>query len=762
MSTINKQDYSLVGKNSAAAVDSGLAGADWYTSPVTRAQLKVLLTRKDWPAIRDTVIWFSLLIGFGVWGALWWGSWLAIIPFAGYGLIYASSSDARWHESSHGTAFKTDWLNELLYEISSFMVLRESVPWRWSHTRHHSDTIIVGRDPEIAVPRPPDIKALILSFFNLKAWPNYIKNIFLHSFGKLGAEEKTYIPEDQYNATFIRARIYLAIYATAISLCFYHQSILPLMFVGLPNLYGAWLMPIYGYTQHTGLAENVLDHRLNCRTIYMNPINRFLYWNMNYHTEHHMFPLVPYHQLPKLHQLIKADCPTPYSGLVEAYREIIPAVKKQIHDPTHYVKRKLPHSKLPHSSAESANPADGQAQTFRSEATATADGWVEVCDAAHLGQEDVIRFDHNHHTYAIYQSKEGSYHATAGICTHGNTHLAEGLVKGNLIECPKHNGRFNFKDGTPARKPVCTALKTYSVKMEAGALWINTAMVTGCSMKQPEKIYHFKVITNKNVSTFIRELVIEPLGGTKLDYKPGGYLQFNIPEFENISLADMQIDAPYAETWENLAKDNIKPASNKIPARRNYSLASNPKKDTQLKFNIRIALPPQGSEHPLGSGSSYMHRLHPGDEISAHGPFGDFHIKETENEMVYLGGGAGMAPLRSHISYLLESQNSTRKISLWYGARSSQELFYDDYFEALAKKHPNFSFHVALSDPEENSVLPSGFIHQHLNDNYLKQHENVSEIEFYLCGPPPMIKASSTMLKEFNVPDENIAFDEFS
>lgn len=757
MSTIEKQDYSLVGKNADIAVASGLAEADWYTSPITRAQLKALLTRRNWPAIRDTVLWFALLIGFGVWGYLWWGSWLAIIPFAGYGLIYASSSDSRWHESSHGTAFKTDWLNEVLYEISSFMVLRESVPWRWSHTRHHSDTIIVGRDPEIAVPRPPDIKALFMSFFNLQAWPKYIKNIILHSLGKLDPEEKTYLPEDQYRATFIRARIYLLIYTTVIFLCFYHQSILPLMYVGLPNLYGAWLMPIYGYTQHAGLAENVLDHRLNCRTIYMNPINRFLYWNMNYHTEHHMFPLVPYHQLPELHRLIKEDCPTPYSGLMEAYKEIIPAVKKQIEDPTYYVKRKLPHR-----DPSSKNSTDGQAQTFRSDTPADADGWVEICDASHLGQEDVIRFDHDHHTYAIYQTKEGSYHATAGICTHGNTHLAEGLVKGDLIECPKHNGRFNLKDGSPARKPVCTALKTYSVKMENGALWINVAAASGCSMKKPEKMYHFKVVSNKNVATFIRELVIEPLEGSELAYQPGDYLQFNIPEYDSISLADLQIDAPYAEVWKDLVSQNITAAKNQIPARRNYSLASNPEMDIQLTFNIRIALPPQGSEHPAGSGSSYMHRLHPGDKISAHGPFGDFHIKETENEMVYLGGGAGMAPLRSHISYLLETKNSTRKISLWYGARSKHELFYDDYFEDLAKKHPNFSFHVALSDEEGNSDFPSGFIHQHLHDTYLKDHKNIADIEFYLCGPPPMIKAGSTMLAELSVDESNISFDEFS
>ncbi len=755
MSNINKSDYSLVGKNASLAVKNGLAEANWYTTPLTRTQLKSLLTRSNFPAIRDTLIWFSLLIAFGILGYITWGSWLTIIPFLAYGVIYASSSDSRWHESSHGTAFKSDWMNEALYEVASFMVLRESIPWRWSHTRHHSDTIIVGRDPEIAVPRPPDIKALIMSFFNLKTWPKYIKNISLHSLGKLTDEEKTYIPEDQYQPTFNRARIYISIYAIVIILCLFHNSILPLMYIGLPNLYGAWLMPIYGYTQHTGLAENVLDHRLNCRTIYMNPINRFLYWNMNYHTEHHMFPLVPYHKLPELHRLIKEDCPKPYNSLIEAYKEIIPTVRKQISDPTYFIKRQLPAKTKKHNTYK-------QAETFHSTNNPDPDGWIEICEASHLATEDVIRFDHHDHTYAIYQSQQGSYHATAGICTHGNTHLAEGLVKGNLIECPKHNGRFNFKDGSPARKPVCTALKTYPVKLQDKALWLNINPITKCSNNIKETTHTFKVVANKSVSTFIRELIIETTKHETLTYKPGDYLQFQIPKFSNIKLTDIQIDQPYRTVWDNLIKQNISPAHNKTNVKRNYSIATNPAKDKQLKFNIRIALPPENSDHPLGTGSAYMHQLKPGDEIKALGPYGDFHIKETQHEMIYLGGGAGMAPLRAHISYLLETLDSKRKISFWYGARSQQELFYEEYFQDLTKKFPNFSFHVALSNEKNHPSIPYGFIHQHLNDTYLSTHSNLDKIEFYLCGPPPMINACTNLFSKLNIPKSNIASDEFS
>src|SRR5512136_750328 len=163
------KDYSLIGERAKQAVQKGLADAKWYAPPIPKEKMRELLKRRDGPALRDTLLWFALLLAFGLAGLKLWGSWWALIPFALYGLIYASSSDSRWHESSHGTAFKTDWMNNALYEIASFMVLRESVVWRWSHTRHHSDTIIVGCDPEIVVQRPANIPKLISNFFNIQA-----------------------------------------------------------------------------------------------------------------------------------------------------------------------------------------------------------------------------------------------------------------------------------------------------------------------------------------------------------------------------------------------------------------------------------------------------------------------------------------------------------------------------------------------------------------------------------------------------------------
>ncbi len=747
-------DYSLTGENAKLAVERGLAEADWYQCPVPRASMRQLLERRDGPAIRDTVLWFGLILGAGYATYILWPSWWAILPYLIYAMLYASTSDSRWHESSHGTAFKTDWMNNALYEVASFMVMRESTIWRWSHTRHHSDTIIVGRDPEIAVPRPPDLRALAMSFFNLGVYPKYFRSIFLHALGRMSADEKTFVPESEFSKVFFRARIYVLIYAAVIALSIFSGSILPLLFVGLANLFGSWLMPVYGYTQHAGLAENVLDHRLNCRTVYMNPIHRYLYWNMNYHVEHHMFPLVPYHALPRLHAAVKDDCPAPYPSLFNAWREIIPAVLRQVKDPAWNVKRKLPDPK-----PREVDPA----AVHVSEACPDADGWVEVCDASHLGKEDVIRFDQGKKTYALVRDAEGRLFATDGICTHGNTHLADGLVKGKIIECPKHNGRFHLADGSPARAPICRGLATFPLEERNGKLFVNIARAGGAGARE-QKTVAFRVVSNRNVATFIKELVLEPVDpGTRIAFTPGDYMQLDIPAYGRIRFSDFDIPEPYAGVWKTQHVFDLE-VTNPGPGRRNnYSLASNQSLERTLRFNVRIATPPPGQDCPPGVGSSYVFGLKPGDTVSAIGPFGDFHIKPTQKEMVYIGGGAGMAPLRAHLSHLFETEKTARKVSFWYGARSRQELYYQEYFEDLAQKHPNFSFHAALSSPlpdDQWSGL-TGFIHEVVMENHLKHHDNPNAVEYYLCGPPMMIKACTKMLFGLGVNPAQIAYDEF-
>ncbi len=348
------RNYALDGPENRRAVERGLANATWYTSPIPRSRMRQLMQRKDGPAIRDTLIWFALLAVSGALGGLAWGTWWAVPAFAVYGVLYASVSDSRWHECGHGTAFKTSWMNEVIYHLASFMAVRAPTPWRWSHARHHSDTIIVGRDPEIAVPRPPRIARLLANFTHLVSAPKDLANMLRHSVGRLHPAERDFIPEGEERAIFWTSRAHLAIYAAFIFWAIATRSLLPLMYVGLPTLYGSWLMVVFGLTQHAGLAEDVLDHRLNCRTVSLNPVLRWLYWNMNYHVEHHMFPMAPYHALPALHEALKADMPPPYRGLWEAYREIIPTIWRQSKDPTYFVRRPLPAPPPPSNSLDAA------------------------------------------------------------------------------------------------------------------------------------------------------------------------------------------------------------------------------------------------------------------------------------------------------------------------------------------------------------------------------------------------------------------------
>ena len=339
---VTKRDYSLIGLDSKLAKESGLAAAEWYACPIPRKELKELMKRKDGPALRDTAIWVAAFLISGGLGYLAWGTLWAVPCFLVYGVLYGSSTDSRWHECGHGTAFKTRWMNDIVYHVACFMILREPTVWRWSHTRHHTDTIIVGRDPEIAVPRPPDILGILLNIFALKSGYLAIKHLFIHAAGRLSEEEETFIPEmERWKVTLV-ARIYLAIFAAVIAACFWWGTILPAMYIGLPTFYGGFMTIFFGLTQHAGLAEDVLDHRLNSRTVMMNPIFRFLYLNMNYHVEHHMFPMVPYHALPKLHEAIKDYCPPPYPSTWAAYKEIIPTVLRQLKDPAYYVERHLP------------------------------------------------------------------------------------------------------------------------------------------------------------------------------------------------------------------------------------------------------------------------------------------------------------------------------------------------------------------------------------------------------------------------------------
>ena len=272
-----------------------------------------------------------------------------------------------------------------------------------------------------------------------------------------------------------------------------------------------------------------------------------------------------------------------------------------------------------------------------------------------------------------------------------------------------------------------------------------------------------EVVSNENVATFIKEFVVRLPKGKKIDFVSGDYIQIEIPPYQE-SYDTMAVEDEYREDWDKFNLWQFK-VDNQETIERAYSMANYPAEgDDIVMLNVRIASPPpRMPDVPPGIGSSYIFNRKPGDKVMISGPFGEFHIQETEREMMFIGGGAGMAPLRSHIMRLLVTDKTKRKMSYWYGARSKREMFYVDDFDKLADENDNFEWHVALSDalPEDNWDGYTGFIHQVVLDNYLNDHPAPEDIEYYLCGPPMMNAAVLKMLDDMGVEEEMIRLDDF-
>jgi len=289
----------------------------------------------------------------------------------------------------------------------------------------------------------------------------------------------------------------------------------------------------------------------------------------------------------------------------------------------------------------------------------------------------------------------------------------------------------------------------------------------------PEEILGIKkweceVVSNHNVASFIKEFIVKLPEGENLDFKSGSYIQIDVPAIE-VDFKDMDVEDRFRPEWDKFKLWGLH-MSNTEPTYRAYSMANHPAEGNIIMLNIRIATPPfdreKGGWTDLNPGicSSYIFSLKTGDKVSISGPFGEFHILNTKREMLYIGGGAGMAPLRSHLMHLFHTLKTTdRKISYWYGARSKNEIFYEEDFMAIEREFPNFSFHIALSEPrpEDNWTGYVGFIHKVIYDNYLKDHEAPEDIEYYMCGPGPMANAVKLMLDDLGVPKEMLMFDDF-
>lgn len=312
----------------------------WYVCPIDRKALKLFMQRSDAKGLSNFGLWLALLSASGLIAYYSWGTWWAVPAFLVYGTLY-SSSEARAHELGHGTPFRTRWINEAFYHLCSFMALREAYYGRWRHSIHHSYTIHTDIDPEIQVKSPADLIPILLDLVYIPSGLNELKKITLHAVGWL-SPTADFVPKSDQVKMIRSSKIYLALIGTVGLWAWSIASFLPLMFVATPRFYGGWLHQIGGLTQHAGLRENAHDHRLNTRTVLLNPVFSFLYFNLNYHVEHHLFPLVPFHALPKLHREVKHHLPYTYTGVFDVYREIIPALTRQSRDPSYFVTRHVP------------------------------------------------------------------------------------------------------------------------------------------------------------------------------------------------------------------------------------------------------------------------------------------------------------------------------------------------------------------------------------------------------------------------------------
>ncbi|WP_355662066.1 NADH:ubiquinone reductase (Na(+)-transporting) subunit F [Halomonas salifodinae] len=332
---------------------------------------------------------------------------------------------------------------------------------------------------------------------------------------------------------------------------------------------------------------------------------------------------------------------------------------------------------------------------------------------------------------------------------------------GSCAQC-----KCRVEDGGGAILPTEESHFTMREKKEGWRLSCQVPVKQDMKIEVPEEVFGVKkweceVIANPNVATFIKELNLKLPEGENVDFRAGGYVQLVAPPYD-IKFSDFDIEEEYRGDWDkfDLFKISHKNTEETIRA---YSMANYPEEKGILKFNIRIATPPPGTNHPPGIMSTYVFNMKPGDKVTVMGPFGEFFARDTDAEMVFVGGGAGMAPMRSHIFDQLKRLKSKRKISFWYGARSWRETFYNDEYDQLAEEFDNFEWHLALSDPlpEDNWEGPTGFIHNVLYENYLKDHPAPEDCEYYMCGPPMMNASVIKMLLDLGVEPENILLDDF-
>ncbi len=452
---------------------------EWYKPEIDRSVFKALMQKDDVHGIANTALWIGSLLasGYLAWLAIPHGLFFSVPAFLLYGIFYCAC-DARWHESSHHTVFKTHWMNVALNFLSTAMQQRDIVFTAWSHARHHSYTIITEVDPEITVTRPPKFWPHFLDFFSLKEATYYYPILILHSLGIPSKAAREFVPEEEYGKMFWWARASFALNAVPVGFAIACHTWLPLLYFIGPKFYANFVQRAFILAQHAGMDENVWDHRANSRTIRVNPLLGFLYMNMQYHIEHHMHPLMPFHALPKFHERVKDQLPEPYKGLWAVYREMLPALGKQAKDTSYCIQRAVHGQVPPRRAVRRKDRAAEEIATGHAAQCETAGRelvWHPVLGADELGVNDSMDVVVDDAHYAVYQLEAGDYRATEGVCTHEFALLADGVLQDGCISCPKHNAKYDICSGKVLSRPGKRDLLTFPVKLERGKLFLGLA-----------------------------------------------------------------------------------------------------------------------------------------------------------------------------------------------------------------------------------------------------------------------------------------------
>lgn len=441
----------------------------WYKCEISREELKELIKRSDLKGLLHTIAFFAVLIGLGILAYHAIGTAWMIPAFFAYGTVYCFLNHLM-HETHHRTVFKSVWLNELVHWIAGFAHGAEPIYDRWGHAQHHTYTYMIGDDPEVITPRPADIPSLLGKFFGIgiiKPGP-----IINHAFGIIPPADKNLVPESDWKVMIWSSRLWLLGYALIIASCFVFGTILPLIYTLFARFYGAFIPTLLNNTQHVGLEQNVYDHRLICRNVRVDPITSFLYWNMQYHTEHHMFPTIPFHALRKLNKKIKHQLPPMYPSVWHVYREIIPTILCQQQDYDYHVTPQLP-AEYPSAMQEAPLQNPGATETAWQNAgdQTVPSVWVDVPDAKEMPMDDVLEFRHNGEQYAVFRLGDG-YYVMSNKCSHAGAKLSKGFVINGQIECPAHNGRFDIRTGAATLSPACDKMRMFPVRVEDGEVQI--------------------------------------------------------------------------------------------------------------------------------------------------------------------------------------------------------------------------------------------------------------------------------------------------